>query len=140
MVSATAVLRAARVVLTLAREVEDGKRIYAGEPGSAQVRLLLPDVEAVSPRWQYLTARPHVWKRQLYVKGRRLTAGNVWYDMLANKMSSAEAAENWDLPVEAVEEIIRYCEANRGLICMESDEDRRALQDAGVTLAVGSGG
>src|SRR5207249_2671793 len=82
--------------------------------------------------WKYLVARPHPWRRQLYVKGRRLPAFTVWMDMQVNRMTPEEAAGNWDLPVEAVEEILRYCESHRALLEMEADEERRRLQDKGI--------
>jgi hypothetical protein len=129
-----AIMRATRVVLTLAQEVQEGRKIYAADRQGRETRLLLPDVEAVSSTWNYLTARPHAWKRQLYIKGRRQTAANVWLDMLANGLSVAGAAENWDLPVEAIEEIVSYCEANRQLIGMEADEVKHLLQEKGVRL------
>jgi uncharacterized protein (DUF433 family) len=129
-----ALLRATRVVLTLNQEVQEGKRIYSTDRSGKETRLLLPDMEATAASWTYLTARPHSWKRQLSIKGRRLTAANVWYDLLANERSVEETAENWDLPVEAVEEIVRYCETNRDLIGMEAEEEKRFLLDKGVAL------
>lgn len=99
-----------------------------------QTRLLLPDIEATAVTWNYLTSRPHSWKRQLYIKGCRLTAANVWYDMLANKRDIKDTAENWDIPIEAVMEIVRYCEANQELIGMEAEEEKRLLEDHGVSL------
>ncbi|MGA9381514.1 MAG: hypothetical protein WBV73_22370 [Phormidium sp.] len=60
--------------------------------------------------WQYLVARSHPWRRQLYIKGRKLLASTVWQDMMANEMSPEQAAENWDLPLSAIYEVIRYCE------------------------------
>ncbi len=48
--------------------------------------------------WQYLVQREYSWRRQLYLKGRRLLAMTVWQDMLANAMSREDAADNWDLP------------------------------------------
>ena len=116
-----ALLRATRMVLTLSQEVQEGKRIYTSDKGGNQTRLLLPEIESSSAGWKYLTPRPHSWKRQLFVKGRRLTAANVWMDMHANQRNVEETAENWDLPAEAVEEIIRYCETERALIAMEAD-------------------
>jgi hypothetical protein len=38
-----------------------------------------------------------------------------------------EAAENWDLPQEACEEIFAYCEANKALIEAEANEERLRL-------------
>ena len=130
-----ALLRAARIVLALNHEVLEGNRIYSGSHSGKETRILLPDLEAVLPaEWKYLTARPHSWKCQLYVKGRKLTAANVWYDMLANRMTVPEAAENWDLPDAAVAEIVRYCESHRDLIGMEADEEKRLLRENGVAL------
>jgi hypothetical protein len=54
--------------------------------------------------------------------------------MLANKRDFKETAENWELPVEAVMEIVRYCEANRELIGMEAEEEKRLMEDQGVSL------
>lgn len=129
-----ALFRAARLTLALSQEVQEGRRIYSSDRMGMQTRLLLPDIEATAVTWNYLTSRPHSWKRQLYIKGRRLTAANVWYDMLANKRDLQEAAENWDLPMEAVREIVRYCEANQELIGMEAEEEKRLMEDQGVSL------
>jgi hypothetical protein len=130
-----ALLRSARVMLTLARELGSGKQLHIVQPGYSDVRVLLPDVEAASQSWTYLTVRPHSWKRQLFIKGRRTTAANVWFDMLANEMSTVEAADNWNLPIIAIEEIVRYCEANQALIGMEADEERCATLHSGVPLS-----
>ena len=68
------------------------------------------------------------------MKGRRLLASTVWQDMLANELSLDETAANFSLPVDAVVEIIRYCETNRELLKMEADEERRRLEEKGVTI------
>ena len=54
-------------------------------------------------------------------------ASAVWLDALTNGMSSREAAENWDLPQEACEEIFAYCEANKALIEAEAREELQRL-------------
>ena len=54
--------------------------------------------------------------------------------MQVNHMTPEEAAENWDLPIEAIHEIIRYCQANRELLAMEADEEERRLRERGVRL------
>ncbi|HLK60525.1 MAG TPA: hypothetical protein VKU00_28445 [Chthonomonadaceae bacterium] len=134
-----ALLRATRVLLTLTQEIQEGRRLYSADRNGKETRLLLPDIEYTQGQvWTYLTSRPHSWKRQLYVKGRRLTAANVWYDMLANRMTLQEAAENWELPLEAIEEIVRYCETHRDLIAMEADEEKYFLQEKGVRLTLRS--
>jgi hypothetical protein len=130
-----AILRAVRVVIVLAREATLGHRLYvAGEAGTMQ-RLLVPELDRVcQTAGSYLVARPHPWRSQLWVKGRRLLASTVWRDMLANKMSVNEAADNWSLPADAIEEITRYCKANQELISMEAEDERRRLIDAGVKV------
>jgi hypothetical protein len=130
-----AILRAVRVLALLARETRRGQSIYLGADPGKLTRLLLPELEPpVGDEWKYLVARPHPWRRQLYVKGRKLPAFNVWVDMEANGMTLEEAADSWDLPLEAIEEIVRYCESHRELLGMEADEERRLLLEAGVTL------
>lgn len=84
--------------------------------------------------WQYLVARPHPWRRQLYIKGRKLLASTVWQDTLINEMSPEQAAENWDLPLNAISEAIRYCESHQGLLTLEADEERYRLEEKGALL------
>jgi uncharacterized protein (DUF433 family) len=84
--------------------------------------------------WQYLVARTHPWRRQLYIKGRKLPASTIWQDMLANEMSAKQAAENWDLPLPAIYEVIRYCESHHELLKLEADEERYRLAIKGVSL------
>jgi len=85
-------------------------------------------------RWTYLAEQPHRWRRQLYIKGRRLLASTVWRDMLSNDMSRAEAAKNWELPLEAIDEILSYCEANEYLLELETQEEAHRLASAGLQL------
>ena len=73
--------------------------------------------------WQYLAKRNHPWRKQLYVKGQKLLASTVWQDMITNGMSVEAAADNWDLPLDAIDEIIRYCESNQDLLKLEADEE-----------------
>jgi hypothetical protein len=84
--------------------------------------------------WQYLVARPHPWRRQLYVKGRKLLAATVWQDLIANQMTLEQAAENWGLPASAITEIIHYCESHQALLMLESAEERYRLENSGVQL------
>jgi uncharacterized protein (DUF433 family) len=90
----------------------------------------IPETE----NWQYLVARPHPWRKQLYIKGRKLLASTVCQDMITNQMSPEEAAENWDLPLSAIYEAIRYCESHQELLKLEADEERYRLQAKGVSV------
>ncbi len=85
-------------------------------------------------KWQYIEQRPNSWRKQLYLKGRKLSAQTVWLDMLVNDDTPEEAADNWDLPLAAIEEAICYCETHRELLQQEAEEERRYLEEGGVLL------
>jgi uncharacterized protein (DUF433 family) len=130
-----AILLAVRVLGILAREVKQGHALYLGTESGKLTRLLIPELQPHSDgAWTYLVARPHPWRRQLYVKGRRLRASTVWMDMQTNSMTPEQAADNWDLPLAAIEEIIRYCESHQELLALEADEERRRLLEENVSL------
>jgi uncharacterized protein (DUF433 family) len=84
--------------------------------------------------WQYLEKRSHPWRRQLYIKGRKLLASTIWQDKLSNQMSYEEATENWDLPLDAIYEVIRYCESHQELLKLEADEEQYCLTTKGVSF------
>jgi hypothetical protein len=54
--------------------------------------------------------------------------------MLANELSLEQTAANFSLPIDAVVEVVRYCETNQELLKMEADEERRRLEEKGVTI------
>ncbi|TVQ44267.1 MAG: hypothetical protein EA365_10555 [Gloeocapsa sp. DLM2.Bin57] len=85
-------------------------------------------------QWQYLEKRPHLWREQLYLKGRKLKAFTVWMNMIVNEMTPSEAADNWDLPLAAVREVIEYCETHQELLRREAQEERRRLEEKGINL------
>jgi uncharacterized protein (DUF433 family) len=85
-------------------------------------------------QWQYLEQRPDGWRKQLYFKGKRLKAFDVWMTMLVEKMSPEETAEDWDLPLASIEEAIQYCQMHQDLLRREAEEERRYLEAAGISL------
>ncbi len=85
-------------------------------------------------QWQYLESRPHSWREQLYIKGRKLTAFTVWSDMMVNGETPNDAAENWDLPLAAVQEAIEYCSTHQELLKREAESERRYLEQRGISL------
>ena len=85
-------------------------------------------------QWQYLEQRSQSWRQQLYFKGKKLTAFAVWSDMIVNGETPQEAAENWDLPLEAVQEAITYCETHQELLKQEAEIERHSLEELGVCL------
>ena len=52
---------------------------------------------AVEP-WRFLVRRLHPWRKQLYVKGRNLTARQLVGSIQANQMNDEQAAANYRLP------------------------------------------
>ena len=89
---------------------------------------------AAKTQWQYLEKRPHSWRQQLYLKGKKLRAYTVWSDLLVNGDTLLEAADNWDLPLAAIQEIIYYCQTHQSLLQQEAEEERRYLEARGVVL------
>jgi hypothetical protein len=85
-------------------------------------------------RWQYLVERPHPWRRQLSVKGRNMTAAQLVSAMKANGLTAAAAAADFELPIGAIDEAVRYCEAEVELLALEADEERRRLIERGYRL------
>ncbi|HKI33176.1 MAG TPA: hypothetical protein VKA46_15095 [Gemmataceae bacterium] len=98
----------------------------------AQLERRLAEREAFP--WRYLMTRSHPWRRQLYIKGRNMTVGQLASTVFANKLTPEQASEDLDLPVEAIREALAYYEQNKGLIQMEAAEERRYLAEQGCAL------
>lgn len=81
--------------------------------------------------WHYLVARPHSWRRQLSIKGRNLTVGQLISTMRANKLSPDQAADDFDLPLAAINEAVQYYHENQAMIQLEAAEERRRLRQRG---------
>ena len=81
----------------------------------------------MNPTWHYLVERRHPWRRQLWLRDRKLMASTVWLDALTNSMSIDETATSWELPIEAVQEIFKYCESHKDFIEAEAKEERCRL-------------
>ncbi|WP_413467383.1 hypothetical protein [Pleurocapsa sp. FMAR1] len=84
-------------------------------------------------QWQYLEPRPHPWRQQLYIKGKRIKASVIYSDMIVNDDTPSEALENWDLPLAAIEEVIEYCQSHQELLEQEAAKERRIVLE-GVTI------
>ena len=88
--------------------------------------------EAAVEPWQYLVRRQHPWRKQLYVKGRNMTARQLVGSMKANQLDEAAAAADFRLPVEAVREALAYVERNRELLETEAQIERLMVQRGGI--------
>ncbi len=127
------VLRACQVIVSLAHETAKGNHIFVGKSQGKAARFVVPVLEkAQNTQWKWLVQREHPWKNQLWVKGRKVLASSIWNDMRANGLSNQDAQENWDLPEDAIDEIVSYCEENIVLILAEASEEKLRLKAKGV--------
>ena len=62
----------------------------------------------VETHYKHLEARPDSWRKQWYLKERNVTVWHVVGRMQAHSYSSAEAAEQFDVPLAAVLEAVDY--------------------------------
>ncbi len=84
--------------------------------------------------YEHLVARPHPWRKQLYLQGRNMTVGQLVATMRANKLSIEEAAEDFSLPIAQVEEALAYYEAHSDLVNAELHEEKRYLRAQGYAV------
>jgi hypothetical protein len=91
-------------------------------------------VQPIQTQWQYLEQRPHPWRQQLYLKGRKLKAFTLWMNMIVNETTPTEVADNWELPIDAVHEAIEYCQTHQELLTQEAEQERRYLEEKGIRL------
>jgi len=88
-------------------------------------------LELPVPPWKHLVARPHPWRRQLFIRGRNMVVRHVMGTMAANGLTPEQTAADLDLPVEAVYEAIAYFHQNEALIQAEVEEERKHLEERG---------
>src|SRR5262245_34816391 len=90
-------------------------------------------VMAQAMHYQYLEPRPRSHYRQLWVKGRHIRA-EVLYRLTvgAEPRTPDEVAQDYDLPVEAVQEAIDYAARNQGLLEAEQVREASRTQQYGA--------
>jgi uncharacterized protein (DUF433 family) len=84
--------------------------------------------------YEYLEQRPHRWRKQLFLKGRNMAVVHLVYSMRTNNVSPEEAVNEFGLPLEQIQEALRYYELHRDLIEAEQQEERWRLKRAGITI------
>jgi hypothetical protein len=88
--------------------------------------------ETPTPPWQYLVTREHPWRRQLYVKGRNMTARQLVGGIRANQLDETTAAANYQLPIEAIREALTYVDQNKAFLEAEAEAERLLLKRGGA--------
>lgn len=107
--------------------LQRGKRVVAVDPADlpeAYAEPLLPGLPRPEAEWVWLVRRDHPWRRQLWIKGRQLTAGDLARTIEIEGWTPERAADEYGLPLEAVVEALRYAETARELIEAEEAENR----------------
>lgn len=108
-----------------------GKRVIATDADSLPATYeepMIAGLEGLGQGWTWLVRRDHPWRRQLWVKGRNITAGDLARTASGEGWSPEETARQFDLPVEAVVEAFRYAGNARELIAAEEAENRIVAQ------------
>jgi uncharacterized protein (DUF433 family) len=97
-------------------------------PASFEEAVVAELEEALRNQWTWLVVREHPWRRQFWIKGRRLTAGDLARTVEIEGWDAERAAHEFDIPLEAVEKALRYLAANRDLVLAEERENEIAAQ------------
>lgn len=94
---------------------------------------VLPGIEEqLATDWVWLVPRRHPWRRQLWLKGRRITAGDLARTLEIEGWTPERASAEFDLPLEAVLEAQRYAASSRDLILAEERENAIAAREDGT--------
>lgn len=91
----------------------------------------VPEItSAIRPesRYRFLVQVPHQWRKQLSIKGHRITSGQLVASMEANGWTVDEAAMQFSLDPLAVVEALDYVARNRSLVDAEAAEDWRRAE------------
>lgn len=83
-------------------------------------------------QWKFLDHKPGSLYRQLFVKGHRIAAFDLFCNYMNEGPQSFErVAAEYDLPVEVVEEAISYCESNPPEIEEDWEREQASLRASG---------
>lgn len=111
------------------------RRLDKLEQTMDRVVALLERTQPAALPWKHLEPRKHPWRRQLYVKGRNMTARQAVGKYYANHWTVEEAARNLELPVEAIRELLEYTEKEKSLLEYEAMYEQHLVQKRGYDFA-----
>ena len=89
---------------------------------------------STSTPWKYLAPNPQSCYKQLFVKGTRIRA-RVLYGMFMSAEAPTppeEIAAEFNLPLEAVQEAIAYCQSNPPEIAEDFKREERLMEASGM--------
>lgn len=84
--------------------------------------------------WRYLAPNPKSAYRQLFVKGTRIRA-RILYGLFMSAtepMTPADIAADYNLPLDAVNEAIAYCQSNPPEIAEDFQREDRLMEASGM--------
>src|SRR5262249_48311405 len=86
--------------------------------------------------WIYLARKPSSNYRQLFIKGRNISARTLYGQYLDGEdgpgRTPEQLAEDFDLPLEAVREAIAYCESNPPEIRADWEMEEALMEATGM--------
>src|SRR5258708_25010806 len=86
------------------------------------------------PSYKYLARKPKSVYKQLFIKDRWISARTL-YGLHVNEempMTLEEIAANYELPLEAVQEAIAYCESNPPEIASDYAAEEALMEATGM--------
>ena len=86
--------------------------------------------------YKYLESRAHPWRRQLWLRGRNITVGQLVATMRANHLNPEQASADLSLPIAQIAEALLYYAEHRELVDRELREDRKRLAARGYVVEV----
>ena len=93
--------------------------------------------------WKYLERRPGSSYEQLAIKGKRIWAWTLYCEFMnaQEPRTPEQIAENWGLPLEAVQEAVAYCQTNPPELREDKRKDDLLAEAVGLNdRTVQSGG
>jgi uncharacterized protein (DUF433 family) len=84
--------------------------------------------------WNYLERRPGSSYQQLCIKGKRIWAWTIYCEFMNEKepRTPEQLAEDFDLPLEAVQEAIEYCRTDPPEIREDKRKDDLQAEATGM--------
>ena len=89
---------------------------------------------STATQYKHLERDPKSVYKQLSIKGRRIKARTLYGRFMSDEdpMTVEEIAADYNLPLEAVEEAIRYCQSDPPEIREDFEREERLMEASGM--------